>query len=204
MPVFFGRPFLLILCWQVDLEVIIGAVEVRAAEIPFIVILIAVVEELDIFFIGLSYERTTVINLIFRHGNAVVQMREDSRNGPGFRAGIYDPCIDKLRHHVINAELKAHLGGKDVNRVFYMQFCKERMQEEMSHVYLHRLFECTWPCFLSMLCRPFLFAFFYILLVVSDRIGNIMGDQLIHVTESLNAFGTGLLFILIPICFIHL
>ena len=57
MPVFFGRAFLLILIGQVDLEIIIRTVKKYIAEIPLIVLLIAMVKEFDIFFIGSADKR---------------------------------------------------------------------------------------------------------------------------------------------------
>ena len=43
MPVFLGRPFLLVLPWKINLKVIVGAVEVHPAEIPPVQGLIAMV-----------------------------------------------------------------------------------------------------------------------------------------------------------------
>ena len=51
-----GRPFLFVFTRQIDLKVIIRAVKKALAEIPLIMPLIAMVKELDIFFVSFANE----------------------------------------------------------------------------------------------------------------------------------------------------
>ena len=49
MPVFLGRSFLLVPVGQVNLEIIIRAVEKDAAKVPLVMLFVAVVKKLYIF-----------------------------------------------------------------------------------------------------------------------------------------------------------
>ena len=64
MPVFFGRPLLFIFLWEVNFKIVVSAVKKNTAEIPPVMLFIAVVEQFNIFFIGFPDESTAIINLI--------------------------------------------------------------------------------------------------------------------------------------------
>lgn len=53
MPVFFGRPLLFIFLWEVNFKIVVSAVKKNTAEIPPVMLFIAVVEQFNIFFIDL-------------------------------------------------------------------------------------------------------------------------------------------------------
>lgn len=82
MPVLFRRSFLLIFAGKVDLEIIVGAVKEDASKVPAVVLLIAVVEEFDVFLVGSADECAPVIDLILGDRNAVIQPGEDIGGGP--------------------------------------------------------------------------------------------------------------------------
>lgn len=80
MSVFFGRAFLSVFRWQVDLKVIVGAVKKDIAELSLIMLPITMVKEFDVFFVGCPDKGAAVINLVFRNRDTVIKMRENSGN----------------------------------------------------------------------------------------------------------------------------
>ena len=84
MPVLFGGAFLLISTEQIDLEIIIRTIKKYMAEISRVILLIAMVKELDIFFVGFANKSQAVVNLVLGNGEAVVKMGKNRRDGFGF------------------------------------------------------------------------------------------------------------------------
>ena len=81
MPVLFGGAFLLISTGQIDLEIIIRTIKKYMAEISRVILLIAMVKELDIFFVGFANKSQAVVNLVLGNGEAVVKMGKNRRDG---------------------------------------------------------------------------------------------------------------------------
>ena len=81
MPVLFGWAFLLISTGQIDLEIIIRTIKKYMAEISRVILLIAMVKELDIFFVGFANKSQAVVNLVLGNGEAVVKMGKNRRDG---------------------------------------------------------------------------------------------------------------------------
>ena len=81
MPVLFGGAFLLISTEQIDLEIIIRTIKKYMAEISRVILLIAMVKELDIFFVGFANKSQAVVNLVLGNGEAVVKMGKNRGDG---------------------------------------------------------------------------------------------------------------------------
>ena len=90
------------------------------AEVTFVVLLITMVEQFNVFFVRFTDKSTAIINLVFRNRNAIVKMWKNSRYGFGFRAWVKDPRIDQLRNHVIEIKLKSFLSRQYINGIFYI------------------------------------------------------------------------------------
>ena len=73
-----------IFLWEVNFKIVVSAVKKNTAEIPPVMLFIAVVEQFNIFFIGFPDESTAIINLILGNRNAMVKTREDRRYCFGF------------------------------------------------------------------------------------------------------------------------
>lgn len=84
MPVLFGGAFLLISTEQIDLKIIIRTIKKCMAEISRVILLIAMVKELDIFFVGFANKSQAVVNLVLGNGEAVVKMGKNRGDGFGF------------------------------------------------------------------------------------------------------------------------
>ena len=84
MPVLFGGVFLLIFTGQIDLKIIIRTIKKCMAEISRVILLIAMVKELDIFFVGFANKSQAVVNLVLGNGEAVVKMGKNRGDGFGF------------------------------------------------------------------------------------------------------------------------
>ena len=65
VPVLLGGSFLFIFPGQIDLEIIIRTVKKHMAEISWIVLLITMVKELNVFLVGFTDKSQAIINLIF-------------------------------------------------------------------------------------------------------------------------------------------
>ena len=64
MLIFLGRAFLLVPAGKIDLKVIVRAVKEAFAEIPPVILLVAVVKELNIFFVRPANECQAIVNLV--------------------------------------------------------------------------------------------------------------------------------------------
>ena len=64
MLIFLGRSFLSVPTGQIDLKVIVCAVKESIAEIPPVKQLVAVVKELNIFFVRPATECQAIVNLV--------------------------------------------------------------------------------------------------------------------------------------------
>ena len=62
---------------KVDFKVVVGAVKENTAEVTLVMLFITMVEQFDIFFIGLSNKSTAIVNLVFRNRNTMIKIWED-------------------------------------------------------------------------------------------------------------------------------
>ena len=131
-------------------------------------------------------------------------MWENRGNGLGFGAGADHSGIDELGEHVINAELEAHLGSQQVNGFLDIQFGQEGMQEKMPDMNLHRGRERAGASLFSQGLGTFLIFLFYKVRLISDGIGNLIGDEILDIAESHDTFRTGLFLFFVPVGFVHL
>ena len=120
LPILFGRAFLLVITRKIDLEIVVGAIKESCTEITLVMLFVATVEQLDVLLVGCTDKGTAVINLIFRDWHAPVQIRKYRSCSFGFGAWTDDPCENELGDQIINAELKAHGGGKDIHVFFHI------------------------------------------------------------------------------------
>ena len=127
-------------------------------------------------------------------------MRKNRGNRPGFGTGEDSPGKDELCHHLVDAELRAHLGRQDIDGFFNAQFFQKGMEEEVAEIEFRRGGESARAVFFRESSGAFLVFAFYKLFIVSDGIRHLIGNEVFQISKGLDAFRTGLFFPYPSIC----
>jgi len=92
-PVFLARSFLLIVLFEIDLEIVIGAVEIGFGCVSPVFPVDAVIDHLNEFSVLAADVIQPIVYLIQRETVFLIQIGDDFAERPQFAAGIDDPGI---------------------------------------------------------------------------------------------------------------
>ena len=92
-PVFLARPLLPVVLFEIDLEIVIGAVEIGFGCVPPVFPVDAAIDRLDEFSVLAADVIEAVVNLIQRKIVFLIQIGDDFAERPQFAAGADDPGI---------------------------------------------------------------------------------------------------------------
>ena len=137
-PVLLGRSLLPVLAGKVNLEVVVGAVEIRGGGVPLVPLRNLGVEELHELLVVLADEVDSVEDLVIAEGIHSVQRWYDLLEGLVLRAGVDDLCIDHRPEEPREVVLELPVLCHDPEVAVDSQVVHHGLEEEVSDVLLDR------------------------------------------------------------------